>query len=87
MLPIHFDGANVILKKVDADTDENIMPLHAHKGITEKGQPYYLTMWQPSKEDLEALNAGRAIWMSTLGEYFPPVMLFTCDENNVSNDM
>lgn len=47
--------------------------------------PYYITAWQPNKEDIEAINNGQPIYVKTLSKGLPPMALFTIDENNQGN--
>lgn len=54
-------------------------------GVDEDNFPYYLTAWQPNKEDIEAINAGRPVYVKTLSKGLPPMALFTLDENNGPN--
>jgi hypothetical protein len=39
----------------------------------------------PSKEDIEAIQAGRPIILSVYGGGLPPICLFTCDESGTPN--
>jgi hypothetical protein len=43
-------------------------------------------MWQPSKEDIEAIVAGRPVILQIHSNGLPPVALFTLDENGESNN-
>lgn len=85
MLPIDFEGANITLGKPKGWTDEQCMTIKAARGIDETGHGFFLTAWQPSKEDIEAINAGRPIWLKIVSDGFPPVALLTFDENNEVN--
>lgn len=42
--------------------------------------PFTLSAWMPSKEDLDAMNAGRPIWVRFLSHTVFPMSLFTTDE-------
>lgn len=66
-------------------TDEECSPLPAYVGKDQNGHPYINTVWMPSKEDLEALLAGRPLVLSICGVSMPPVCLFTTDENDMPN--
>lgn len=81
MRPIDFPEANAHFGKPDSMTDEECMPISAHVG-----NGFINTVWQPSKEDIEAINAGRPIIVSVAGSSLPPMGLFTCDENGNSNE-
>lgn len=84
-MPIKFEGANVDLAKPDNMTDEQCMTLPAEKNIDLGGFPYYLTAWMPNKEDMEAMNAGRPLFLKVLGLSHPPVALFTVDDKGEGN--
>jgi hypothetical protein len=95
MLPMNADWMNITLVKPEKTTDEECYELRAMRGEMEfgkdeNGQPqmvtFHLVGFYPSKEDLEALNAGRGFYLRILGGGFPPVALFTVDENGEIND-
>lgn len=95
MLPVDFEGSNLDLGKPPQMTDEECASIRAYKATApERGfagveagtdYPFILTAWMPSKEDLEALNAGRPLWLRVLSFKHPPVALFTLDEKNEIN--
>src|SRR6185436_16344616 len=58
---------------------------HVAAGIDIQNFPYYITAWQPNKEDLDALNRGEPIYIKTLSQALPPMAVFTLDENNQGN--
>lgn len=64
-------------------TDEQCSSLHVwkgyHKEMTDSKTflPCIISKWQPSKEDIEAINKGEAIYLSITGHGMPPVSLFT----------
>jgi len=57
-------------------------PQFVQYGETVGGPPYPFTLsyWMPSKEDLEAMNAGRGIWVRFLSHIVFPMSLFTLNE-------
>jgi hypothetical protein len=81
MMPVDFEGSNTVLTKPKGMTDEQCMSVPAYRNIDDAGFPFTLTVWQPSKEDIDAINAGRPICLKVLGITPPPVSLFTVDEN------
>jgi hypothetical protein len=94
MQPIYFEGSKEIGKPENA-TDEQCYSLWAQPvDFVQKGADgldYVHTMWvqhwMPSKEDLEAMNAGRGFWLQIhCGKGLVPIAVFTLDENNNSND-
>lgn len=100
MLAIEFEGS-VEIKKPPSMTDEECSGLPIYQGTIEKpGQPpqfalayvqkdppYPMTVsyWKPSKEDLEAMNAGRGIWVQFLSHTVFPMSVFTLDEKGEIN--
>lgn len=54
-------------------------------GIDTEGFRYFLTAWQPNKEDIEAINRGEPIYVKTLSTGLPPMALFTLDEEQKGN--
>lgn len=85
MNPIDFEGSNITLHKPSDMTDEQCGPLKAYKGVHNDNFPYYVTMWQPSDKDKEAIAAGRPIVVKVVGTAFPPIAVMTTDENNEVN--
>lgn len=79
MRSIDFPDANLTLMKPKSMTDEECAPMTAYRGRDEDGHAYVLSQWMPNKEDLEAINAGRPIFLKILGSVPPPVDLFTLD--------
>lgn len=87
MRPIDFEGSNATYGKPKEMTGEECMPVSAFEIKNEKGHVLQVrTVWQPNKEDIEAINAGRPIVLSVWGAGMPPVLLFTCDENGQINE-
>lgn len=93
MHPINFQGAREIGKPEDM-TDEQCYSLWAMPFEYKREDPdgntvtsnVWLECWQPSKEDIEAINAGRPIWLQIHSNGLPPVALLTLDENGNSNN-
>lgn len=84
-MPIKFEGVNTELQKPDDMTDEQCIGLPAERGTDGEGFDYYLTAWMPNKEDVEAVMAGRPIFLKVIGKTHPPVALFTIDEKGEGN--
>ena len=66
-------------------TDEQCMSIKGFKGIDVDNFPFILTVWQPSKEDIEAIKAGRPICVKVMGVNFSPMSIFTLNENDEPN--
>lgn len=78
MMPIDFKEANFTFIKPSNMTDEECGDLRVFKGKYEQdGTPVIISKWQPSKEDIEAINRGEGIYLSIVGHGMPPVSLFT----------
>jgi hypothetical protein len=85
MRPIDFPKANWYFNKPTTMDDAECLPISAYAGQNDKGMPYINTVWQPNKEDIEAIVAGRTVVVSVIGYELPPMSLFTCDENGEPN--
>lgn len=85
MLPVDFEGSNITFTKPKGWADEECFDLKAMKGIDDKGSPFILTRWMPSKEDLEAMNTGLGFWVKTYSHSFLPMEILTVNENNKVN--
>lgn len=86
MKPIHFPESNIQFNKPTSMDDSECLPISAYSGVDANGNPHINTVWQPSKEDIEAINAGRPIVVCVLGTGLSPMSLFTFDENGNSNE-
>lgn len=76
MLPVNFPESNQPFTKPDGWKDEDCFDLSAYNGFDENGKPVVITKWQPSKEDIEAINNGDGIWVWVVGG-LPPMLLST----------
>lgn len=86
MLPIKFNGSLPIAKPANM-TDEQCSSLEIYQGHTEPDKwPFTLSAWQPSKEDIDAINAGRPIWVRVLSHTVHPISLFTLDGKDQVNE-
>lgn len=84
MRPIDFPEANIIFSKPSNMSDEQCMPVSAYAARAEDGNLFVVTVWQPSYEDLQALNAGRPLMLQVCGG-MPPVAMWTNDESGEAN--
>lgn len=85
MMPIDFPEANVTFGKPKNMTDEQCSSVRALTGVDADGFHFVLTVWQPNKEDLEAIKEGRPILLKICGQGMPPVSLYTYDEQGNAN--
>lgn len=72
-----------IMKAKEGDVDVVIPGVIA--GLDADKFPYFMTAWQPSYEDLQALNRGEPVYVKTLSNALPPMALFTLDEKGEGN--
>lgn len=79
MLPINFPEANLTFTKPASMTDEECGSLPVFSGQDLDGRPCIISKWQPSKEDIEAINRGEGIYLIISGTGMPPVSLQTED--------
>lgn len=84
MHPTHFEGA-VEIGKPRNMTDEECSSIWAAHGIDDAGFPFFITAWKPSYEDLQALQRGEPIYIKTISNGLPPMLLFTVDEDGRAN--
>lgn len=87
MLPTHFPGCNRRFEKPGSMKDEECSALDAFVFKDESTDTVITrTYWMPSKEDIEAIVAGRGIVLDILlSGGMPPVSLWTLDENGNIN--
>jgi hypothetical protein len=83
MLQKDFEQANFTFTKPTDMTDEQCGSLRVYRGYyNDPGGPMdkvpcIISCWAPSKEDIEAINNGKPIWLSIIGTGMPPVSLYT----------
>jgi hypothetical protein len=93
MKPIQFEGAREIGKPKNM-TDEQCSSIWAHSydfPLTCSDSKQYQAriwteMWQPSKEDIEAIVAGRPIILQIHSEGLPPVSMLMLNEHGEPNN-
>lgn len=61
------------------------LPEGIYAGIDSENFPFYMTAWQPNKEDLEAVNRGEPIYIKITSKGLPPMAVFTLDEKGNGN--
>jgi hypothetical protein len=61
------------------------IPPGLYAGVDTEDFPFYITAWQPNKEDIDAINRGEPIYVKTLSQSLPPMALFTLNENKEGN--
>lgn len=86
MQPIKFEGA-IEVGKPEGLTDQQCTSIWALKGVDAGGFVFWVELWQPSYEDIQAINRGEPIVVKILSKGLPPILLFTVDENGESNDL
>jgi hypothetical protein len=84
-------GGLPIFQAVIDKTNTPNGPEFAFAGFTQAGDmqppyPFTVSCWMPSKEDREAILAGRPIWVRFLSHKVYPMSLFTLDEAGEINE-
>lgn len=84
---VYFEGCNRRFEKPSSMTDEECSAIDAFVfAVPESNGVVTRTYWMPSKEDIDAINAGRGIALDImLSGGMPPVSLFTLDEEGNIN--
>lgn len=87
MMPIDFAEANQTFQKPAEMTDEECQSIRAFLIADEdKKRQHIITAWRPNKEDIEAINAGRPIYLHITHNCMPPVWIYTYDEKGEINE-
>lgn len=84
MTPTNFEGATIINKPANM-TDLQCGPIYAAHGIDPDGFGCFVTAWQPSYEDLQALNSGEPVYVKSVSARLVPMALFTQNEKGEIN--
>lgn len=84
MRGIPFEGSKPIHKPADM-IDEQCSSLDIVRLENSQGFPIIRSYWMPNKEDIEAINSGRGVWLDIIGHGMPPVSLFTANEKGEIN--
>jgi hypothetical protein len=82
VIPVDFIEANPAL---NGGSSEQIQSVSAYKGEDVDGDPFTLTAWKPTKEDLENLMNDGALYVKAYGTTPQPMILFTTNNNNEPN--
>ena len=82
MVPVEFTQQNFVYTKPKGWTDDQCSDLHVWKGSVDIGDdktpmPTIVSCWQPSAEDIEAINAGQPIFMLITSDNQPPISITT----------
>jgi hypothetical protein len=86
MIPIGFEGSNRRFEKPGSMTDEQCQGIDAFMFPDPNGNGVIIrTAWQPNKEDIEAVMAGRPIVLDIYSPVMIPVSIFTYDEKGEIN--
>lgn len=81
MLPVDFKGSNY-QSEIPARFEKDCIPIPGMRGIDKQGNPYILMQFQPSKEDIEAILAGRPVCIAIYNHKITcPMAVYTYDEN------
>jgi hypothetical protein len=86
MLPVDFPGTNMTIDKPPTMTDEEeCLSIRAYGGVDNDGYAFILTAWQPSYEDIQAINRGEPIYLKQLVRQMPVTFMATLNEKGEVN--
>ena len=86
MRPIQFEGS-IEIKKPHEMSDEECLSVWAAQVDHVSGGKVWIEAWQPSYEDIQAINRGEPIYLILHQSTIPPIGMFTLDEDGKSNDI
>lgn len=86
MTPVEFPGSVPIHPLRGIDDNKELLTIWAVRGTDRYGDESIVTAWQPSYEDLKALNNGGYVYINTTGKNVPSMGVFTLDEFGRTND-
>lgn len=88
---IDFQETNRTFGPPQGKTEEDCQTIRALEGRDDFG-PYVLVCFQPSLEDINAITAGRQVWVKICGVFaedgrptMMPIAIYTADENGEPN--
>lgn len=79
MIPVYFEGSNVVMGKPSDMTDEQCGSLHAMRGVDADGFPFFDECWKPSEEEIKEIVSGKAIRIRILSKTLPPIAVWVND--------
>lgn len=88
MLPSDFPERNIILLK-PSNVPANILyddNVPAFFGVDSNNMVIVIRAWLPSKEDIDAMQDGRPIYLKVYADHIPPMSLFTRDAEGEINE-
>jgi hypothetical protein len=81
MIPIDFEGSNLVLNKPINMTDEQCTSgVPAFKSVDNDGIPFIMVAFAINKEERDAVAKGGVICLKQCTNNFVPSALFVCDE-------
>ena len=85
MKPVEFAQANTKYAP-PLGMSHNEFPIRSVlKAIDTKGRMIFIEKWQPSQADIDAIVAGRGIFVKVTDNALPPVTVFTLDRSGEVN--
>jgi hypothetical protein len=75
MFPTDFDESNAVLGKPEDMTDEECTPLCVLRAKFAGGEPFVLSCWKLTQEELDEINKSGKVWLMVFGTGMPPVAL------------
>ena len=60
--------------------DPDVEAIEATVTTDHYGRPVIMTVWEPSEEEVAAINRGERIWMFTMSNRLPPACIIVGDD-------
>lgn len=75
MLIARIEGATRVIGKSQGYLGLPIRDVTVNCAVNGEGTPAMVTAWQPTPQELEALNNGASVHVQLLGDAHPPIMV------------
>jgi len=76
MIPSNFDQANSQLLPPEGMSEDEVGTLCAYRGVYEEtDEPFVVTCFKPTREELDEIEKTGRVWVIMLGESIPPISI------------
>ena len=82
----HIEGATRILGKSQGYLGLPLRDEVTNCTVGGDGTPCMVTAWEPTPEELAALNAGGSVYLRVIGIFHPPVMIYADRPTGANHD-
>lgn len=76
MMIKRIEGCTRIVGKAQGYLGLPLRDEQIHDAVNGPGTPSMVTAWEPTPQELAALNAGGSVYLRVLGSSHPPVMIW-----------